>query len=63
MHSKYLEVSTSNSLLNILIKKWFSISNGSSADKTALKAYTNGEASDQIAQPRVGSRSSLVLYV
>ena len=37
--------------------------NGPLANKKALRAYTNGEAQDQFAQPRVGSSSSLlVLY-
>ena len=37
---------------------------GPPADKKALKAYMNGEAPDQFAQPRDGSRSSLlVLYI
>ena len=36
---------------------------GPPAYKKALKAYTNGESPDQFAQPRVGSRPSLlVLY-
>ena len=37
---------------------------GPPADKNTVRAYTNGEAPDQFAQPRIKSRSSLsVLYL
>ena len=36
---------------------------GPPADEKVLRTYTNGEAPDQFAKPRVGSRSSLLLVL